>query len=165
MDGPKPYTFIPHKIMMDIIHDMQKRLPDTDICDEAQNIFLELLLNYYDPNIKIYDSIKHEIEGISHISLVKNALHDYGFLGMVIQWKNLEHAFVLINTELDTYIVDSYVNVRCISHRKFDFDKLINMRSLEDWNKLFLAHEAKLRNERDIYTIFYGYYPLNYSHV
>lgn len=150
---------IPYEVMITIIHDMQQE-SIKDVCDETQNIFLELLLDYYDSTIEIGDSIKQEITSINDIPLLEDDLNSYGFLAVGLNWKNLEHAFVLINTKKNTYIIDSYVNLRCISYRKFDFDRLINLRSLDDWNNLFLANEEEMNNEDNEFILHYGYYPL-----
>lgn len=157
------YAFIPYKIMVDIIIYMQKLYAKMTVCDDTQNLFLQLLLEYYDANLRIEDSVKNKIRGAGKISLLKNVLNDHAFLAISIEWKNLEHSFVLINTETETYIVDSYAVIRCVSYRKFDFDKLTNLISLDDWNELFLSNEKNLRIDDDRYNIYYAYYSLNYA--
>lgn len=158
------HIFIPYKVMVNIINYLQKHFTTT-ICDEGQEIFLKALLGYYNnPNMKIWNSTGHEIKRIDDIPMLKDDLNKYGFLSVSIQLNNLEHSFVLVNTEKGVYIVDSYVLVRCVGYRSFNFDKLSNINSLEAWNELFLSNEKRLRNERDVFVIYYGYYyPLTYN--
>lgn len=153
------HTIIPYKLMVDIVNQVRQKLSST-VCDDAQTMFLWFLLNYYNPNINIRDSIKYEIDNVDDISLFINDLNSYGFLTVVIEWKNLEHAFVLVNTENGVHIVDSYVLIRCISYRKFDFNMLINLRSLDDWNRLFMANEESVDINMDNFIIRYAYYLL-----
>ncbi len=86
-------------------------------------------------------------------------LDEHGYITVDVDWRGLEHSFVVCNTDVGQMKVDSYVKLRRVSYESVDLRRVLtslvyNM-SVETWNSMFGVNEViKPDNQGELWIVY-----------